>query len=280
MSTKIYNAFRFLTTDLLEVHRSCMVFRQKFKPLAEEKAAKWLVKRAVEELDRRTVRQNDAEFKPAFCSPFCLAWDEMLEKMRRVERETAREPDVDFSVIVSILPHATGLYGIIYTEQQDFRDMWFAGAGVVDFHYQNSTDRPSNVSEEEWERRERTWDEILGHNVPAECGFSADIVLLSKPVRTECLTKVCEYLPSFESRVDRVAYDLLLEEKLKAVPEEELQRKFVSIIMGVNRAKEEDPRVKARYEELKAVVGSMLRRDVTKEVLLQEPQVEGNTANV
>jgi len=34
----------------------------------------------------------------------------------------------------------------------------------IDFHYQNSTDKPDNISNKEWAYRERTWDKILKHN--------------------------------------------------------------------------------------------------------------------
>lgn len=41
----------------------------------------------------------------------------------------------------------------------------------VDFHYQNSTDRPDDVSEDDWQARIAKWDEIMPSSVPAKDGF-------------------------------------------------------------------------------------------------------------
>ncbi len=42
----------------------------------------------------------------------------------------------------------------------------------IDYHYQNSTDMPDDVTEEEWLEREETWEAILGGEAPAQRGFA------------------------------------------------------------------------------------------------------------
>ena len=46
----------------------------------------------------------------------------------------------------------------------------------ADFHYQDSTDRPEEFSEEEWAGRERIWSEITQDFYHTENGFSYDLL--------------------------------------------------------------------------------------------------------
>jgi len=45
---------------------------------------------------------------------------------------------------------------------------------LVDFHYQNQCDQPEGASDEEWEEREKIWDEIVGDDKFCEAGFGLD----------------------------------------------------------------------------------------------------------
>lgn len=42
----------------------------------------------------------------------------------------------------------------------------------IDFHYQNQTDMPEEVTDEDWEKRKLTWNEIFGDSgIPARAGL-------------------------------------------------------------------------------------------------------------
>lgn len=46
-----------------------------------------------------------------------------------------------------------------------------------DYHYQNQTDEPSHLSEQEWDERRKTWDAIMRHSdVPANAGLTFHIL--------------------------------------------------------------------------------------------------------
>jgi len=47
---------------------------------------------------------------------------------------------------------------------------------IIDRHYQNQTDRPDDISDEDWEKRGDIWDEIYpggweGYSTPSQVGF-------------------------------------------------------------------------------------------------------------
>jgi hypothetical protein len=50
---------------------------------------------------------------------------------------------------------------------------------LVDFHYQNQTDKPSRISNKAWDEREKIWDEIFNeYTTFANAGFSYDFMNL------------------------------------------------------------------------------------------------------
>ena len=42
---------------------------------------------------------------------------------------------------------------------------------LIDYHYQNSTDRPANITEMDWENREKVWSKIMPSGVPSTDGI-------------------------------------------------------------------------------------------------------------
>jgi hypothetical protein len=66
-------------------------------------------------------------------------------------------------------------------------DYWWAGTfkelrktrKIKDWHYQNQTDKPDNVSDKAWEERENVWEGIFKEqesDTPAQCGFTVNFI--------------------------------------------------------------------------------------------------------
>lgn len=52
-----------------------------------------------------------------------------------------------------------------------------------DFHYQDQSDRPDDVSDGEWAFRSKVWNRVLvGSGIPSECGLSYDLITDVKAV--------------------------------------------------------------------------------------------------
>jgi hypothetical protein len=50
---------------------------------------------------------------------------------------------------------------------------------IKDWHYQNKTDRPDNISEETWAKRYNVWEGVFKEqesNTPAQCGFTVEFI--------------------------------------------------------------------------------------------------------
>lgn len=99
--------------------------------------------------------------------------------------------------------------------------VFFAKYDVRDFHYQNQTDRPESVTEEEWKFREATWERIMPSGIPARDGICT-VLLDGNSIRnhfydTEDTTeKLMQYVKQYtkerrcESLVSRMIESLAL----------------------------------------------------------------------
>ena len=53
---------------------------------------------------------------------------------------------------------------------------------LEDYHYQNQTDKPEDISTRVWNKRRKDWDEVLGRDyIPANHGFSFRLLSLDDP---------------------------------------------------------------------------------------------------
>ena len=76
-----------------------------------------------------------------------------------------------------------------------------------DYHYQNQTDCPANISEEEWEQRRKDWDEAIGPDyLPVNHGMEIKLCdsgrdFLFGIMEEEWTKDFPPYVPSVEDRV-------------------------------------------------------------------------------
>ena len=222
MSIKIYTGFQFKHKNLMQIHREIMKFRKEARALAERKAAQWQIKKAVEILDRFTLGGGKKEFrnKVKTDGPFYMAFSELMERQREIEKTKQRDPEVDFSFELSIHPLRNKVLGMYFAEDRDLIDLWMSKSFVVDYHYQNQTDKPRDIDAKEWRQRARDWDRALpGAGVPAESGFTAQVT----GMRVAFLGRegsIWNHIPKLNDRARAFAKTRLFQKRFK-----ELKRK-------------------------------------------------------
>lgn len=78
----------------------------------------------------------------------------------------------DFSSELMFFPLKTKTL-LMYFGYFDVKGMITGSGQILDYHYQNQTDRPENISYEEWKQREADWNEAIGPDfIPINHGFS------------------------------------------------------------------------------------------------------------
>ena len=92
---------------------------------------------------------------------FCCQWLllTLFKKGGESELRTSTDPEVfvqfwRFGDHVYLIPHADGVLHKSLDFLKDFPHL-------EEYHYQNQTDKPSNISDYEWDKREEIWHTIL-----------------------------------------------------------------------------------------------------------------------
>ena len=220
MSTKIYNGFRFTTTDMRKIHKYIMEFRRELVPLIAQKYYQYIAFRAAYMYDRLMMRMpsglaNDDGYPNLKNGVMFAAMNEHDMRRRKVEKTGLRDPIIDVEVSMAIIPIPMKTLGIIYVEHNDFRDLWMSKPFVKEYGYWNNTDQPENLNNRQWDRRRKDWDNALKEfdAIPSMNGFSIDCN--EKFIRFPNVADILPLMPPFIERAMRVAKAKMLDDRIK-----------------------------------------------------------------
>lgn len=84
--------------------------------------------------------------------------------------------DYDYRCTLQIIPMETKTLAMFFGNPM-LRDYLESRHDfLVDYHYQNQTDRPENISENLWNLREKDWEKAIGPDyIPKQHGFAVDL---------------------------------------------------------------------------------------------------------
>lgn len=131
--------------------------------------------------------------------------------------------------------------------------------GLEDYHYQDQTDRPDNISKEDWKQREADWDKAMPSWIPANDGIVIEI-LNSERLYDEIyfsadnkrLLNINSFIPSKEERVDKIAYKSVKDKYVKDILNKENKNDDVSRFMDLSQ--EFRNKVKMGNKEILSVI--------------------------
>lgn len=159
MSTKLYNGIKFKSNNIREVLDQLISVKETAKKIAINSISD---KELTLFIVGNKLLDNDA-------------WDIANELRDSInsDRYSSFKPRLAFTVMV--YPTIEGdIYGYYFDcDKKEYNDL--IKPFYTDFHYQNQTDPPTDVTEEEWNYREAKWDELIKYRFK-DTGFSYDIV--------------------------------------------------------------------------------------------------------
>jgi hypothetical protein len=170
VSTKIWNAYECEFKSIDEMQEKLLSIRLFIWLSLLSKMHKRVAWDWVYYVDKNTLEGKPIEKK------FYEVSQEVSERYEKIKSSGIRDVDYDFYFEVVVIPHKGKQYLKVFFDDVDIYSDLFEKIGK-DFHYQNCTDKPKDISEEEWERRMETWDEILGDNPWNKVGFIYDFSL-------------------------------------------------------------------------------------------------------
>ena len=130
---------------------------------------------------------------------FFIPYIEAFKKISKQQQDNqGKFHDLNFEFNITFIPSGKNILALTYCNYEEkYLQYWEALPNVSEYKYWNSTDRPKNISEKEWNIRAKKWDRAL-ENSPIESGFN--IMILSNNVIFNT-NKIIEFQPSTNIRI-------------------------------------------------------------------------------
>ena len=161
MSTKIYNGIKFKSKDFYQLLQELIEVKNKAKEvsinlISDKDLLYFIGGNKLEDKDAYSIAQ---EFSEALDSNNKSKW--------------ALVPNVHFSVVIYPTPEGD-IYGYYFdSNKAEYNNL--LKPLYTDFHYQNQSDPPTNLSEEEWNFRREKWDQLVDYKFK-DTGFTYEFV--------------------------------------------------------------------------------------------------------
>ena len=209
MSTKIFNGLILRDYTLDQALPLLIKARQQFLVLMKERVSKVFARKLA---FRKDLLLNFSTLdRASHRNIYMSLMDEVFQAEKKVLGEKLRDPTWDATLEIVLIPHQNDLLAIYFAESVEGYFQALLDTGFEDFSYQNSTDDlPEGVSSEEWEERERRWNEVLGRScIPGEMGFTYSLVSWNDiGVATMDRALMLSSFPDENARRFRVALEL------------------------------------------------------------------------
>lgn len=172
MSTNIYHGRIIRNCTLEQALVRLKTIRPKCVELAQQAIAKEIAKKRCLWLDM------DQNFHPIPRKEKEQPFWRMLEllKTEKAQVDSGVRSRWDFTLEVCLIPMGNDILCLLFLENNPGYQEALASIGVENYAYQNSTDKPDEISSEEWTSREEAWSKAIGRDVPAAVGFTYQLV--------------------------------------------------------------------------------------------------------
>jgi hypothetical protein len=172
MSVKIPNGYRLAEgTDVFEFVQRV---RDVMNPLRDEAELNYLVAEATRDIDHADFRGEPRPDMPLFRA--AIEFDNKQFEMKRAGKTHGYDFNPHrFELAIGKDPK-TGRIGVrVYTETGSMRDAFEAMTGVTEYHFQDSTEGPSDIPKDVWQERKHFWERVSGDVPPIESMLSMDL---------------------------------------------------------------------------------------------------------
>lgn len=108
-------------------------------------------------------------------SALSIAFLSMTCHQDAVRKTMIRDPGYDFSCSMLFIPSGDFLLMMLYTERDEFVSIVDGFDEITRYPYWNNTDRPDDLTDEEWDNRRKDWGPAIEASSPSKIGFSIEL---------------------------------------------------------------------------------------------------------
>jgi len=180
MSTKIYNAYK-ATYNIEQLMKFIKELKKDYLKECKRKI-----------INCRTHSSRNEEYKK-------MSYFEFIDEVKK-QMNSGIQSEMNISASICVFFYENNIY-IQFFEvpyklyKNKIKTASIGGGFLIDFHFQNSTDCPGEISEKEWKHREKTWELIVPSGVPSDSGLvfnlinTYDVCYIVKEALKECGVK-------------------------------------------------------------------------------------------
>ncbi len=212
MSTKIYNGYKLPRMTLDELYAFGQDFKKRICDQFQKEVCILQAEIATEVCDLKTLgykynyefesRDEKIEGRSLILAIVSL----FMSQTKRAAESMRRDGIWDFSCNLILIPRKDHILALLYSQRESAAVIFQGMEGVVDYSYWDNTDRPDELTDEEWDARRDEWGEAFGgwKMTPAEAGMSIECPEI-RGIEFGMSEKILQAVPSLEERANRMA---------------------------------------------------------------------------
>lgn len=212
MSTKIYTGYHLGNPTFFELNNLLNDYRKKVEEIMLGLYVEDFAKKTVEIVDGLSF--GNLAHRPAENSIMSSVYWDMVDQIRKGEASDSRLEGLDLTARVWVFPIDGAILAYVGTEHGEYLEAFGAMPGVKEYGYWDNSDKPDEVTEEEWGQREKDWGKALFKHTLSECGPSYHFSSKGNVGRSKGLEEqVIAALPSHRNRATAIADNILHNER-------------------------------------------------------------------
>lgn len=239
MSTKIYNGYKIESCSAFELKQIIDNIINKARDIGKELMIKRIAEEIINIIDELSL---DDSFELDINSKFGIDINDHIlvrykkdmflidlisfvvaEKYKKQMNSNERDLKYDFDFKISVFPLKDKILLLVFNEKNEYYKCIEETKEIKPYPYWDNTDKPDELTDEEWDTRRKEWDEVFGGNgwgVPLLESLSAtafcDISLpIGVFINSDTIKKeIKEFIPTFKERIQKRAKNIVLEEEM------------------------------------------------------------------
>jgi len=263
MSTKIYDGFVFVPKDIETINKKIQEFRHKIDEYISREYKRHVAGISSYFFDKvccglEKDKKNDG--------PFLYAINFMHEETRLIKKSMERNM-FDLGCSTTIHLYKKRFYGILYSNDNNIKHMWFSQPWVKEYSYWDNTDALEGISDKEWQQRGRDWDKILKdfYYIPSMNGLVAEFTKdMFYYIPHSGVEGILPFISDYTKRLHKIAYNYLFEDFCKMKKSGKIAQDFFAFNKWIKNG---NPGFK-KLIEVKNGFTKKMKKEITKEMLL------------
>lgn len=103
----------------------------------------------------------------------------LIEKMKSLSIKENKTVSIDYTCELVLIPHKKDILILVYEVYDSLYHELFEKINLEEFYYFNNADKPDNISDSHWKKREKAWKEsgiFENGTTPAQEGLTFHLV--------------------------------------------------------------------------------------------------------